>query len=97
MASEKSESAGQSEHAFDFISFLRKYREKELLEKDIKPFVHAITTGVVNDLQLCAWLCSVHEKPLKFSELFYQFYTLSWTCMYDRVHVITLNIRLLET
>lgn len=67
MASEKPETEVKTEQAFDFKYFMRVHREKQ--EKEIKSFVNAIANGVVNDFQLCAWLCSVHEKPLKFCKL----------------------------
>ena len=66
MASEKPDTEVKSELAFDFKSFMRVYKEKQLQEREIKSFVKSISIGAVNDFQLCAWLCSVHEKPLKF-------------------------------
>ena len=72
MASETAHNSSDH-HVFDFKSFIRSYKERELLEKDIKSFVNAVSTGAVNDLQLCTWLCSVNEKPLKFCKLFFTF------------------------
>lgn len=69
MASETPETVSQTAVEFDFKTFFRTLREKELSRNDIKSFVESIASGVINDLQLCAFLCAINEKPLKLSKL----------------------------